>query len=160
MLNKYAFFDVDGVLSAPRFMNDNNEFVIGFDKEGWKNYLDTHGKDAYKYCDSIPKLDKYINTLINEGCKLYVLSAISYENEKDAKIQYLNEKYPGIFKEYFFVYSSLDKVKFIEEFSRKNNIDIQQCMLIEDTFDILLDAHNHNIISIHVSNILSNTISK
>ena len=160
MLKKYAFFDVDGVLSAPRFINKNNEFVIGFDSDGWIEYLNIYKQDAYQYCDTIAQLDKYINSLVNDNVELYVLSAISNEIEILAKNKYLDEKYPNIFKEYYYVYSSNDKVPFIENFCKEKNINPNQCMLIEDTFDILLEAHNHNIISIHISNVLSNTISK
>lgn len=160
MFKKYAFFDVDGVLSAPRFINQDNEFVIGFDEAGWKNYLNTYNEDAYQYCDSIPQIDKYLYSLYEENVELYVLSAISQENEILAKKKYLDRKYPGVFKEYYFVYSSSEKVPLIENFCKQRNINKNQCMLIEDTFDILLEAHNHDIVSIHISNILSDTISK
>ena len=157
---KYIFFDVDGVLSAPCYYNKNTgEYGIGFDDQGWRDYLEEYKQDAYKDCKAVGAIYDFINGLNSDVTK-YVLSSVENENEANAKIKFLDNKYPNMFEAYYFVKSDDEKIKHIIEFAHDNNIDIDECTLVDDTYLLLLKAHNNGIRAIHISNILAYNITK
>jgi len=82
------------------------------------------------------------------------------ELEVDAKALFLEENYQDIFEKYYFVRHDIDKIKVIKDFCLEKKCEINDCMLIEDTYDTLLKAHCEGIIAVHISNILANNISK
>ena len=157
---KLAFFDVDGVLSAPRYWTEDGEYVIGFSDQGWVDFCEKEGEDAYKLCDPIPGVTEYIEKLKSEGAKLFVLSTTASKAEISAKIKYLDRLYLGDFLEYYFVDHDLDKIEKIKEVAEREGVKISECALIEDTLNTLFIAHDKGIKAVHISNILADNISR
>lgn len=158
---KYIFFDVDGVLSAPSYFDsDINSQVIGFSDQGWNKYLNKEKENAYKDCKPLIQIIEFINQLLDSYCSLYVLSATENQIEADSKTVFLNNNYPHIFKEYYYVKNDNEKIEFIENFCKENNIEINNCLIVDDTYSLLLQAHCKGICSTHISNILANNITK
>ena len=48
-MSRLAFFDIDGVLSAPGY-DVNGEIRIGMSDEDWILYCIRYGKNSYDYC--------------------------------------------------------------------------------------------------------------
>ena len=157
---KYIFFDVDGVLSAPCYYDkENDEYTIGFDDDSWHDFLAQYKQDAYKDCKAPHYIFEFIDQLPKDITK-YVLSSVENEDEANAKIKFLDNNYPDIFDGYYFVKTDDDKIKHIIDFAKENNIDISECSLVDDTYLLLLKAHNKGIRAIHISNVLAYNVTK
>lgn len=152
---KYAFFDLDGTLSVPRYYTDG-QFVTGFSDEGWMNHCETMREHAYDYCLPVQPVKRYAEELLNEGAELYILSMAQYEGEKKAKIEFVNSHYPGMFKDILFVGSNKEKTPFILEFAESNGALASECELIEDTYSNVLNANDNGIKATHISYIVWN----
>ena len=158
---KYIFFDVDGVLSAPSYYDSStNSQAIGFSDEDWNKYLDCELNDTYKYCKPIKQIYDFVKELLDNNLNTYVLSAVSNDIEANSKTVFLNKYYPNMFIENYYVKHDKDKALFIIDFCKKHNIDTSNCLLVDDTYSLLLDAHCKGIASAHLSNVLANNISK
>ena len=156
---KLAFFDVDGTLSAPLYIDENGKKVIGFTPDGWSSFCKRAGEDGYKYCGIIPGVKEYARRLQQEGCLLFVLTSHLEEEETIAKRKFVGERYPGFFTDFFFVREDLEKVTVIMEVAKKYGVKPSDCALIEDTLNTLLYAHAQGIQAIHISNILADNIT-
>ena len=157
---KYIFFDVDGVLSAPCYYDEKNkEYCIGFDDDTWHEFLASYKEDAYKDCKAIDIMYRFIDCL-EEDVNRYVLSSVENKDEANAKIKFLDNQYPDLFKAYYFVKTDDEKIKHIIDFAAENDIDIKDCTLVDDTYMLLLKAHNNGIRAIHIANILADNITK
>lgn len=158
---RYAFIDVDGVLSAPAYMNEETgEQVIGFSDEGWGRYLEEEGAYSYRYCKPVPQMKEYLSRLKEEGILVFVLSSVMNDTEKQAKILFLDRNYPQLFREYFFVKKDDAKVRFMKKFAELNQAYYSECLFIDDTYDLLLKAHNEGITCAHIANVLAGNISR
>ena len=157
---KLAFFDVDGTLSAPRYLDrENGRFVIGFTDAAWLSFCGEYGKDAYRDCAPLACVADYAKKLKETGCRLFVLSATACETEAAAKRVFLERFYAGLFEECFFVANDAEKITKITEIAGKEGCGTGDCALVEDTYSVLLKAHNSGICAIHVANIVSGNIS-
>ncbi|MBR5755795.1 MAG: hypothetical protein IKX97_08280 [Erysipelotrichaceae bacterium] len=158
---RHVFFDVDGVLSAPCYFDDaNGEFTIGFTDEGWRNYLNNEGVYAYKYCSPVKQISDFITQLNSLGVNAYVLSVVENDVEARSKDLFIDEKYPGMFKDRFYVEHEDDKARFMVEFAVSRGIDAGSCMLVDDTYSILTQCRAHGLCACHLSNILADNITK
>lgn len=87
---KYIFFDIDGVLSVPRYKNfDKEEYVSGFTDDDWLkfNVISDH---PYKDCIAPKTMQKFVHILHTNKklCKkIFCLTAddnsFSYNSKKD-----------------------------------------------------------------------------
>ena len=158
---RYAFIDVDGVLSAPSYLDEETgDQVIGFSDDGWGRYLEEEGAYSYRYCKPIPQMKEYLAKLIEEDVMLFVLSSVMNETEKQAKILFLDRNYPELFREYFFVKKDEDKIRFMKKFAQLNEAYNSECLFIDDTYDLLLKAHGEGITCAHIANVLADNISR
>ena len=158
---RFVFFDVDGVLSAPQYYDEQlNEYVIGFSDETWNDYLDKEGVATYQYCKPVKVLRDLMVQLKDEGINTYVLSTIANDTEAKAKISFLDEHYHDLFTDLYFVEHDRDKVTFIKEFAGRNNIEIGACLLVDDTYALLLECRIAGISCCHLSNILADNITR
>ena len=157
---RYAFIDVDGVLSAPAYVDEkNSEYSIGFSDQDWEGYLEEEGAYAYRYCAPVPQMKEFISGLKEKGVMPFVLSSVMNETEKQAKILFLDKNYPGLFREYFFVKKDQDKISFMKKFASLNEAEYGQCLFVDDTYDLLLKAHLEGITCAHLANVLADNIN-
>ena len=158
---RYAFIDVDGVLSAPEYMDEETkEAVIGFTDEGWENYLNEEGAYAYRYCKPVPQMKEYLSKLKEKKVMIFVLSSVMNETEKQAKILFLDQNYPNLFRDHFFVKNDEAKIRFMKRFAELNQAYYSECLFIDDTYDLLLKAHNEGITCAHIANVLADNINR
>lgn len=151
---KMAFFDVDGVLSAPHY-NVDGKMQIGFPTvEGWIKYCETRKDNTYDECKPVPAVYDHARKLKEHGAKLYVLTASFGEAESHSKQVFVERCYEGLFDEFYSVLSSSDKVPFIQKLADENGVDISECELVEDTFTTLLEAEGAGIIPTHIANLV------
>lgn len=157
---RYVFFDVDGVLSAPAYYDDKEQsLAIGFSDEGWDHYLLQEGVYAYRHCRPVPAIKSYIRKLKDSKIPLYVLSSVCNETERQAKILFIQNNYPETFTDLYFVRHDADKIVLLKDFAEKKQIYLSSCLLVDDTYDLLLKAHCAGISCAHVSNVLADNIS-
>ena len=158
---RYVFFDVDGVLSAPCYYDDKKmAYVIGFSDEGWNEYLNNEGIYTYKYCKPVDFVKDFIVQLKEKNIKTYVLSTVANRTEAKAKSLFLDNNYKDLFIDYYYVEHDSEKLKFLLDFVKRKEILLQECLLVDDTYSILLDCHNEGISATHISNLLADNITK
>ena len=149
-VERLVFFDVDGVLSVPRYPI-NGRMTIGTTSEAWIEYCRIHGEDTYAYCTGVAPVRAYAEKLRREGARLFVLSAIACEEEGIAKDKFIDRLYPGMFESCHYVYHAEDKIPFILRFAEERRIPAASCTLVEDNLDILFIANTAGITPMHIS---------
>ena len=156
---KTVFFDVDGVLSAPNYFDkDLGKCTIGFSDKVWLEFLEENKEDSYKDCKVPTYIISFINDLITKGITLYVLSSVENELEAKAKTKFLNHNFKDIFKRYRYVRTDDQKIEFIKDFCRDYDMNLDECMLVDDTYMLLLKAHCEGIKAVHIANILADLV--
>ena len=90
------FFDVDGTLSAPKYLVDG-EFRIGMTDAKWLIYCEQNGEDTYQYCEPVPMVKRYAQKRKKDGARLFVLTTCQGEDEFRGKEKFVAQHYPGIF---------------------------------------------------------------
>lgn len=147
---KLAFFDIDGTLSVPRYWIDGR-FQIGTDEQGWIDYCLEHREDSYEFCYGSAPVRAHAEELKKSGCRLFVLSSIASDLEKDAKTKFAKRMYPGLFEDFFYVHRDLDKLEVIKQMAEENSVTLSECELVEDTLAILFPANRLGIRATHIS---------
>ena len=149
-MEKLVFFDVDGVLSVPRYLI-GGRMTIGTTNEMWKAYCRIHGADTYEYCVGIRAVRAYAEKLKAEGARLFVLSAVACEDEARAKDKFIARLYPGLFEENIYVDDAPDKVPYILKRAEELGVPVSSCELVEDNLELLFVANTAGIIPTHLS---------
>jgi hypothetical protein len=158
-MDKLVFFDVDGVLSVPRYLI-GGKMTIGTTNEKWKEYCRIHGEDTYEYCVGISAVRKYAEKLKAEGARLFVLSAVACEEEERAKDKFIARCYPGLFESCHYVYHSSEKVSFILETAGRMNVPVSSCELVEDNLELLFEANTAGITPMHLSMLIAEDLEE
>ena len=156
---KLAFFDIDGTLSAPQYINEEGQAVIGFTRDGWKEYTDRCREHSYDYCKAVPYVKDFAIRLHDAGVRMYVLSTSQFPGETAAKHVFVEEHYHGIFDEVITTSSDDEKLTIIQQKAQEQNVLLPQCMFVEDTLATLFKAHVLGIRCVHVSNIAAGNIT-
>ena len=159
-MTSLAFVDVDGVLSAPRFKDHEGNMVVGFPQEEWLSYCQEKGEASYEDCSPIPGVSEYLWKLKWEGARLFVLTSSSLEIETKAKKVYVEEHFPNLFDEIYAVEHDAEKVPFIVEMADREEVPLGECLLLEDTYNTVLAAHERGIAGVHISNILAGNVTR
>jgi hypothetical protein len=149
-LTRLVFFDVDGVLSVPRYDMDGR-MTIGTTSRKWIEYCRAHGEDTYEYCTGIGPVRAYAEKRKAEGARLFVLSAVACEEEERAKDKFVERLYPGLFEACYYVYEAADKIPFIVKKAEEEGVPVSSCELVEDNLDILFVANTAGITPMHLS---------
>jgi FMN phosphatase YigB (HAD superfamily) len=113
MVPVYAFFDIDGTLSAPCYINDKGEPVIGFTMEGWKAFTAERQEHSYDACRPVPYVKAFAEKLKREGTVLYILTTSRFSGETKAKHVFIDTHYSGLFDKLITVYSDAEKLSVI-----------------------------------------------
>ena len=151
---RLVFFDVDGVLSVPRYLI-GGRMTIGTTSAKWKAYCELHGEDTYEYCYGVGPVRAYAEKCKAEGARLFVLSAVICEEEAIAKDKFIARCYPGLFESCHYVHEASEKVGFILETAEKEGVPASSCELVEDNLDILFAANTAGITPMHLSMLIS-----
>lgn len=155
-MTQLVFFDLDGTLSVPEY-EENGKPVIGFHTpEGWVNYCNAYGDKAYQFCKPLQPVKRYALQKKEEGARLFVLTAVLCESEVGAKKVFLDEHYPGIFEDMITVGSAGEKGEKIKEIAAREDVPLDHCELVEDTFMTLLDVMEDGVRVTHLSEIVCN----
>ena len=155
---KLAFFDVDGTLSAPRYPHEDGRMDIGFTDQGWLDYCEKAGSHGYDYCLPLPPVRAFAEDLHRAGARLFVLSSCLHAREPEAKTVFVQKHYPGLFEDFFYVLHDGEKVQLIEKKARETGVPLSSCILVEDTFSILLKAYAQGITAVHIANLVAGNL--
>lgn len=156
---KLAVFDVDGTLSAPQYRDIDGNPVIGFSLEEWIGYCKERGNSAYQFCKPIPGVLPFLQGLKKAGAVLEVVSTALSAEERMAKAVFVGENYPNCFEGYSFVDQDQYKVALIHTLARQHGCELSSCLFVDDSYPLLLEAHEQGIRAAHISNILAGNIS-
>lgn len=153
---KYAFLDVDGVLSIPQYRDDNGNMRIGGTEDWWYKY--NVGKtDTYKNCIVPDKMKEFIFRLKKNNIQTYVLTAVSCVDEYFNKVDFVLDNYGVFFHSYrdiLFVHTDSEKIKYLCTFAENLDIPRKEILIVDDTLGILLQAETDGFSAMHVSEIL------
>ncbi len=149
---KYAFFDIDGTLSIPIY-NINGKIKCGCEEEWWKNQNDIDD-NTYRLCRTPKQIKLFIEDLIKNNVKCFVLSTEKHESAKQNKIRFINERYSEIFTNIFFVEKDDDKIDFLLNFAKENNVDNTDIYYLDDAFSLCIKASCEDINAHHISEFL------
>ena len=151
---KLAFFDMDGVLSAPVFQNKEGQRVIGFSDESWRQHCVEHDENTYAHCRPLPIVYEYAKKLKEEGATLYVLTVSENSFENNAKKKFTQTHYPNLFMDVISVSSEQAKPEVMHMMAQKYQISPQACELVEDTYSTLLKVIALGMKGPHLSHLL------
>lgn len=152
---KYVFFDIDGVLSAPNYLDAYNNSVSGFSDEEWIEYNVRH-TGTYNECVAPRIVKEFVTVCSNKYKRLYCLTAddnsFSYYN----KVDFVMKNYPEFKNErdIIFTSSSLMKLDIIRSIAKRDALKLNECLLIEDTYSTILEAEKIGISTMHISHLL------
>ena len=151
---KKAFYDIDGVLSIPRYER-NGVLTTGGSLEWWKNFCDTH-EDPYKYCGVPRMVYNNLEAQKSSGVELYVLSVETIPKAKEGKLKFLHSKYSEFFDDshIIFVNHNEDKISMMKHIALMNDLDYEQLYFVDDTLPLVFDAIELGINGIHISQFL------
>ncbi|MBQ1490722.1 MAG: HAD hydrolase-like protein, partial [Blautia sp.] len=131
----------------------------GFPQEVWLSYCEERGEAAYEDCTPLPGVSEYLWKLKWEGARLFVLTSSTLEIETRAKKVFVDKHFPGLFDEVYAVEHDAEKVPFIVEMAEKEEIPLAECLLLEDTYNTVLAAHERGIAGVHISNVLAGNVT-
>lgn len=146
--DKYVFFDVDGTLSEYRY----NDILYGgrCSDLGCQSLDDLLFNDLFYKARPLKTMQKIIEKL--DSNKIFILGAVTTNNEINQKYKWLQEHYPNIKKEnIFFISSTLLKPEVIITYCNHYNINIKDAVFVDDRIDALRKAEELGVTSYHPS---------
>lgn len=158
MEKKVAFFDMDGTIVAPCFATEpgDGNYVLGFNKPDWIEYCNKHQESAYNICIPVSFIINFASSLRDEGYDVKILTVTMSPGEQVAKLHWFNNNsiYKSIFSEVIFVPSAEEKVKYVEEYIKSNEVVPNNCTLVEDDIGTVWSSQRLGINALHISHIL------
>lgn len=154
---KYVFFDIDGVLSVPRYKClETDKYVSGFSDEEWIKY-DVLSEHPYKNCIA-PKLMKtFVQRLYENPCfceRIFCLTADNNSFSYNSKKKFILENYSGIEENDIILVASADmKIDIIKYIAMRDKINLAECLIVEDTFQTIIDAELTGISNLHIAGV-------
>ena len=145
-----VYFDVDGVLSIPRYpLGPNGKTVAFTENARWEPFVKDN-IDAYKDCYVPIALKEWMAKLTEKGIPMVVLS-VSTEGEKPSKMKFLNENFQNYFAEIRLVETASAKKDVMVGHQREFGWDPFSMALVEDNHYTLFDIAVAGFRGIHVS---------
>lgn len=151
---KAAFFDIDGVLSVPRFTIDGC-IKPGYSAEQWAEV--THeSDDVYKDCRAPKCVKELLDSFAAHGVKLFVLSTESLEDAIRSKDKFIENNYKEYFPliRRFYVEKDEDKLKILKGYATADDAQFEDIYYMDDTYSLVLAASEIGIDAHHVSELL------
>lgn len=147
---KIVYFDVDGVLSIPRYPFGKNEAIVPFGSDDkWKPFIKDNA-DGYDQCYASTEIKNWIKKLRAKDVIVKSLSA-GDDSEIPAKKAFIEKNYANLIDEMLFVPSSHDKVTKMEEERLKYGFEPFEMVLIEDHHNTLIEIADHGFRGIHTA---------
>ena len=153
MSMELVFCDIDGTLCVPRY-RDGDRYVVGFSDEGWAQYCRRTGKDGYADCIPVQPVVRYLTERKAQGAELYVLSTSYSEEETAAKVHFVKEHFPELFRDVITVDSDDEKLTLMREMAGRSKVGLEDCEIVEDTYRTILKANELGIRTTHISAIV------
>lgn len=155
MSKKVAFFDMDGTLAAPQFYT-SEDVCGGFPDAVWKQFCQEKGEMTYADCVPIFEAFQYAKDLKSRGWDCVILSVSSSESETKAKEYWISENNPDhVFTRIYCVSSDDEKFELIKNYAKKHEIDLADCMIVEDNYYNVLHGIEIGIKAMHISHIFT-----
>lgn len=155
MNKKVAFFDMDGTLAAPQFYT-TEDVVGGFPDAEWKKFCQEKGEMTYANCVPIFESFQYAKDLKSRGWDCAILSVSSSESETRAKEYWISENNPDhVFTRIYCVSSDDGKFELIKNYAKKHEIDLRDCLIVEDNYYNVLKGIEIGIKAMHISHIFT-----
>lgn len=163
MKKKVAFFDIDGTIVAPLFRTDSGEgnYVLGFRKPEWIKFCNERQESAYADCMTVHKIMNIASALHIEGWDVKILTVTMSPGEKVAKLRWFDYNNHSsftsepLFSEIIFVGSPEEKIKYIEDYVKSNEMNPKDCILIEDDIGTVWGCQHLGISAFHLSHVLA-----
>ena len=147
---KIVYFDVDGVLSVPRYPLGKDRKIVPFtENPRWDRFVDNN-INAYSECYAPVALKAWIGELKDAGIPVCILSATT-EDEMPSKMKFILDNYGDSFSKIKFVSRSADKKPYMIEQQAKLGYDPFEMALVEDNHNTLFDIAEAGFRGIHVS---------
>jgi FMN phosphatase YigB (HAD superfamily) len=151
---KLIFVDIDGTSSAPVYMVDGKP-QIGMSDEAWDPFCREKGDDSYEYCEPVPALKAFLEEQKALGNRIFILTVVYNDHEPGAKQKFVDKNYPGIFEKVISVGSEDEKIGTMKEYAEKEGVQYEDCILIDDTYALLLRTLCAGFGAVHITNICS-----
>lgn len=148
LIDKYVFFDVDGTLSEYRY--DNQLYGGRCSELGCQSLENLLFSDLFYKARPLKNMQTIIQNL--DPNKIFILGAITTNNEMEQKYLWLKENYPNIKKDnIFFISSTMLKPEVIIEACKHYNLPLELAVFVDDRIDALRKAEEMGITAYHPS---------
>lgn len=148
-----AFFDLDGVLSVPRYETGLG-IKCALPDEDWFQEVNWCS-DVYRHCEPVPQVIKLLEQLKKRNTRLYVLThetnSGAYFNKVDFVLEHYKDYFPS-YREVLFVNKSEKKADLMSVLCSRYGISRKHCLLVEDTYNTCNDGFQ----VLHISELLLN----
>ena len=145
---KYVFFDIDGTLSEYRY--DDILYGGRCHELGCQSLENLLFSNLFYTARPLKNMQKIIQNLDSE--KIFILGAITTNNELDQKYLWLKENYPNIKRKHiFFISSTILKPEVIIECCKHFHIALEDVAFVDDRIDVLRKAEEMGITAYHPS---------
>lgn len=149
-----AFFDIDGVLSIPRYDDGYGYIRCSIsDDEAWFQKVNW-SEDCYKLCKANPKAIELLEELTKKNVRLFALTHETNSGSYFNKVNFVLNNYSKYFKSYrqvLFVDNQIRKIDLMDVICSKYAIKKKNCLLIEDSFDVCMKASSLYYRVCHIS---------
>jgi FMN phosphatase YigB (HAD superfamily) len=150
---KVAFFDVDGVLSVPRYRHPDGSIKPGGTDDWWLDFNIKHA-DTYKDCKAPNCMKSAIALLRESNTKIMVLTEEHLSFTLNNKAKWVFENYGIPFEDIIWVDNKDAKIDIIKRYCKIHDIPLDECLFVDDTFPIVIKASIEGIHSMHISEFL------
>lgn len=150
---KLAFFDLDGVLSVPKYVDAYGNIGCSVPDDYWFKYCNWQS-DVYTLCKPIKQTKELLQRLKEQGTRLYVLThetnSGAYFNKVDFVMQHYGEYFES-YRQVLFVNKTEKKTDLMQIFCDRFGVAKKTCLLVEDTYDTCIQANNLGFQAMHIS---------
>lgn len=152
-----AFFDLDGVLSVPRYETGLG-IKCALPDEDWFQEVNWCS-DVYRHCEPVPQVIKLLEQLKKRSTRLFVLThetnSGAYFNKVDFVLEHYKAYFPS-YREVLFVNKPEKKADLMSVLCSRYGISKKHCLLVEDTYNTCIQVCNDGFQVLHISELLLN----
>lgn len=146
--DKYVFFDIDGTLSEYRY--DDQLYGGRCSELGCQSLENLLFSDLFYKARPLKNMQTIIHNL--DSNRIFILGALTTNNEMEQKYLWLKENYPNIKKDnIFFICSTMLKPEVIIEVCKHYNLPLELAVFVDDRIDALRKAEEMGITAYHPS---------
>lgn len=152
---KVCMFDIDGVLSIPKY-KVNDKFIPGGNEEWWTKY-NIGRTGTYDYCKISSTIIDFMEQLKKDNVIIKCLTAEGFADAYFNKVDFILDKYSAYFHSYrdiIFVPKAQDKIPYMLAYAENLNYKHEEIMLVDDTFTTILEASEQGFLTKHISEFL------